>query len=271
MVKLTPLALSLALFSFACASTETHETVDRSPAVAPSDDEGGKDEDAEAEKAKEKQEKKEELAHKIAMAKARLSLQKMETDSYEAQQAVRLRHAAAEVDMAEAKLALFTNSEAPRRLASERLDLRSVTDRAKEAAEELAQIEIMYEGQDLDDVTAEFVVSRGRRTAERAAQRIEIQESALKALEEHELPQEESRLRLAAERAAASLEEAEREIAIARRRKGLERKEALRELKKLEKELAELSEEDSGEGDDAHGEHGEHGHGDHDHAHDEGM
>lgn len=259
MAKPTPLALLFALFAVSCASTETHPVADPSPAPEASAQEAEDDgEDAEAEA-----EKKEDLAHEIEMAKARMTLQKMETQNWEAQQEVRLRHARAEVEMAEAKLALFVNSEAPRRLASERLDLRSVTDRAKEAAEELAQIEIMYEDQDLDDVTAEFVVSRGRRTAERAAQRIEIQESALKALEDHELPQEEKRLKLAVERAAASLAEAEREVEIARRRKALERKEARRKLEKLEEELAELSE---AEGD---GHAHDHADGDHDHAHDE--
>ncbi len=70
---------------------------------------------------------------------------------------------------------------------------------------ELAQIEIMYKDQNLDGLTAEFVVSRGRRNAERAAQRIEIQEFGFARFKNHELPQEEQGLSLPVEKAASAV------------------------------------------------------------------
>ncbi len=168
---------------------------------------------------------REELERALELAHARLELAKLAAAAEAEEASTKIRHAKVEVELASARLASFREAGIPNRLASERLDLQSAEERAAEAAEELAQIEIMYKDQDLDDVTAEFVVSRGRRAAERAAARIGILQAELKALEERELPHEERTLALALDRATANLAEAER----AARRKELEQTIALKE------------------------------------------
>ena len=179
---------------------------------------------------------------KLRVARARLEVARLEATAYETEQGVRARHASAEVELAKASLARFQEADSPNRLASEKLELRSAKDRAQEAADELAQIEIMYEDQDLDDRTAEFVVSRGRRAAERAAARIAIQEGELAALETLELPEEEARLKLALEKAIAEAEALARETEIGTHEKTIAVQEAENELARLEEELAELLE-----------------------------
>lgn len=178
-----------------------------------------------------------ELAHELEIKKARLEIARLEEEAFAAAHETKLRHAKADVELAEARLAAFRDAESPRRLASERLDLQHARDRAQEAADELAQIQIMYEGQDLDDLTAEFVVSRGRRSAARAAARIELQERALNALEERELPQELRKLELALDRATTGLSELEREGEIAWRGKVIAVQEAEHAVQKVAREL----------------------------------
>ena len=77
-----------------------------------------------------------------------------------------LRHAQADVTMAEAKLATFREVDKPNRVAAQTLGLQTARDRAQEAADELAQVEIMYAEQDLNDMTREFVIQRERRAAD---------------------------------------------------------------------------------------------------------
>ncbi|MEZ6016665.1 MAG: hypothetical protein R3F49_16225 [Planctomycetota bacterium] len=148
-----------------------------------------------------------------------------------------------ELALAEGELATFRDLGRPTRLGLAELDLRGTRDRAQEAADELAQIELMYKDQDLDDVTAEFVVARGRRSAERAAQRIQLEEQNLIALRERTLPAEETKLALDVERARGALEAAEHSATIERRNKGLELDELRYELEQLEAKLAKQSRE----------------------------
>ena len=183
--------------------------------------------------------KVEELGRKLKLARARLVMKEMEQEAFVQQHENQMRYARAEVAMAEAKLAKFREVDAPGRVASEELDLRTTRDRAQEAKDELAQIEIMYADQDLDDLTAEFVVSRGRRAAERAQARIEIQEAAFKSLRERELPQEEKQLELALDKARTELEKAEVDGKIAEQGKAIAIQEAKDGIEKLEQELNE--------------------------------
>lgn len=221
----------LILFLAGCASTSAKTSPAEpmgggdSPREMPTDDSGRK---------------LDELQRKLQVAEARLEVARMELDSYTVEQEARVRHAEAELALAKAHLDRFREAEVPHRLASEELDLRSAKDRAQEAADELAQIEIMYKDQDLDDLTAEFVVSRGRRNAERAAARIKIMEDALAALQSRELPEEDDRLQLAVDKAMVALEKTEREGDIGRRNKEIAVKEAENSLAKIEGELAEL-------------------------------
>lgn len=178
------------------------------------------------------------LERKLEVARTRQQKVELEQAAFEQELEGQIRHANAEVEMARARLALFRESSAPNRLASARLELQAAKDRAQEAADELAQIEIMYKDQDLDDLTAEFVVSRGRRSAARAAARIEIQEGELTALETRELPQEDKRLELELDKAIEKLGDAQREGEIGRLGQQIAATEARNEIARLEEELA---------------------------------
>jgi hypothetical protein len=213
-----------------------------------------------------KEESRADLEHKLKLATDRLDLQEREMEESDQQFADNIRFADVEVHMAQAKLDVFRDSVAPQRLASEGLNLASTKDRAQQAADELAQIEIMYKDQDLDDLTAEFVVSRGRRNAERAAQRIEIQEAGFARLKNHELPSEEQSLALAVEKAASALQRLHSDREIDQKRKAIALEEASFDRTKLEKELSELNEHEHGHDDD-HDHDGDEGH-DHDDGHD---
>lgn len=182
------------------------------------------------------------LERELGLARARLAKVKLEQSFSEEQLETKIRHAKTEVGIAEAGLARFREVDGPNQLASEKLNLRTAKDRAQEAADELKQIEIMYKEQDLDDLTAEFVVSRGRRSAERAAARIAIQEGTLLALEERELPQKEQELGLALDKAISGLQYTEREGEIGRHGKAIALQEAENEIARLENELVALRE-----------------------------
>lgn len=190
--------------------------------------------------AKDEARERQELEQKLEIARARLAVAQLEEKAFEQQQEVRIRQATAELDMARAKLALFRDADMPNRLASEKLDLQASKDRAQEAADELAQIEIMYKDQDLDDLTAEFVVSRGRRAAERAKAQIEIQEAKLTALEKSELPQQERRLALEVDKADAELKKLGFEGQIGSQGKAIAVQEAKNEVERLEDQLAKM-------------------------------
>jgi hypothetical protein len=183
------------------------------------------------------------LERKLEIARARLAVAQLEAAAYDQAQAAQTRHVAAEVKLAEASLARFVEADLPNRLAGAKLDLQGAKDRAQEAADELAQIKIMYAEQDLDDLTAEFVVSRGERSAARAVERLAIQEKALVALEQRELPQERQRLELALDKAGAGASEREREAEIGRHKQRIAVREAENEIVRLEGELAAKREE----------------------------
>ena len=181
-----------------------------------------------------------ETQEKLEVAQARHEIAVLEASAYDAKLDAQLRHAQAAVEMAEVKLATFREVERPNRIATEELNLRSARDRAQEAADELAQVEIMYAEQDLNDMTREFVISRERRNAERAAKRIQIQEGEFTAFKERELPQKESELKLAVDKATAGLKAAEREGEIKKRQHAIGVREAEMKVKNLEDELAKL-------------------------------
>ncbi len=182
------------------------------------------------------------LERKLEVGRARVKKVALEQSYSEEQLGTRIRHARIEVEVAEAGLARFREVDAPQELASQKLDLRSAKDRAQEAADELKQIELMYKEQDLDDLTAEFVVSRGRRSAERAAARIAIQEGKLNALETRTHPQKQRQLELAIDKAKAGLKSTEQDGELGRQGKAIALQEAENEVARLEYELAALRE-----------------------------
>jgi len=199
------------------------------------------DPDAERKKAAERTAKLASLTRRLHIAELKLTQTQQENQSSLQSSNEAVRIAEEELAIAEGELLQFREFDSVRRREEAALSLRSSRDRAQEAAEELAQIELMYEDQDLDDRTAEFVVSRGRRNAERAQARIEIQEAQFRSLKERELPQEEQALELALDKARTALEKAELEGKIGLQKKAIAVDEARNALEKLQSEQREKS------------------------------
>lgn len=168
----------------------------------------------------------------------KIEVAELELAAMAARHGAALTAARTELMLAEGDLATFRDFDRPTRVGLATLDLRGTTDRAQEAAEELAQIQAMYDDQDLDDVTREFVIARGRRQAERAAQRIEFEEQNLARLIDRSLPAEEVKLTLALDRARANVDDAARTHEVERRTKSLALDDLRYELVQLQKKLA---------------------------------
>ncbi len=178
--------------------------------------------------------------HKLKIAELKLEVAMMDADTSRQSAETTRRHALEELEIASAKLEQYETIDARNEIEQAELALRGARDRAQEAAEELAQIELMYEGQDLDDRTAEFVVQRGRRNAERAAARIAIDERRLEALVKHQIPRETRSRELDVARKQAALENAVRTAKSGALQKRIAILNAEAEVDKLQRELEEL-------------------------------
>jgi len=180
------------------------------------------------------------LEGSLEIARNKLVQAELEQSSAEQSAAAALARARIELELSQARLLQFTELDRPNQLERARLGLLRAKDRAQEAADELAQIEIMYEEQDLQDRTAEFVVSRGRRNAERSAAQIKLEEQSLLSLEQHTLPQELKKLALDVTRKQDDLAEAERKLESTRLAKQIAVMGARQEIEKLTGELERL-------------------------------
>jgi hypothetical protein len=183
-------------------------------------------------------EEDEDQARKASVLQRKIEIAELELAALVARQGAALATARTELTLAESELETFREIDRTTRLGLATLDLRGATDRAQEAADELAQIQVMYEEQDLDDVTREFVINRGRRHAERMAERNALEERNLARLTEHTLPNEELKLALAVDRARAGLADAEQSNEVERRNKELALDDLRYELAQLQKKLA---------------------------------
>jgi hypothetical protein len=179
----------------------------------------------------------ETLEHKLVASQAKLEIAQLKAQGQELQHANQLAHAEAEVEMAQAKLDNSLGVELPGRRAKAELDLQGSRDSAQEAAEELAQLELMYQDQDLADMTREFVIGRGRRRAERAARRLELQESELQSLVDYELGLEQRHQELALRQAQEKLAKLRFDRELERRGQELEIREAEQALRQAQRAL----------------------------------
>lgn len=233
----TALTLPLLLAFTSCSSTDHDEAQDR----ADTDGAAAAVEAAEAAEEAEAPDPDEiaKMEHDLMVAQTKLEIARLELESSRVQQEQALAHERTKLALAEAELANFLEVEMPNRIAGEELSLQGAKDSAQDAEDELAQLEIMYSEQDLEEMTREYVISRGRRRAVRAAARIAIAERELAALREFEMPSKRTKLEMGVTQARESVEKAERSNAVAMMRKELALSEAEvaveRAARKLEK------------------------------------
>lgn len=222
-----------------CASTEAEHAMngDHTAMATDGDQAAGDSEDEE----KADPHKLEDAKHKHGIAQAKLEIAQMELEAFEKQLAIELGHAETEVKMAAAKLQVFEKVQLPNKRAQAELSLQGAKDSVVEAAEELQQLEIMYKDQDLHDMTAEFVVNRGKRRAQRAEARIQIQEREFASLIEHELPMEQRKLQIAMRKAEEKLANTQFNGELTRRGKHIKVSEAEMSLQKAGREVDKAS------------------------------
>lgn len=234
----TALTLPLLLAFTSCSSTEvdtTQERADEAAAAEAAEEESEAPDPAELAK----------LEHGLKSAQIKLEIARLELESARIQQDQSLAHERTKLELAEAELANYLAIEMPNRLEGEQLSLRGAKDSAKDAEDELAQLEIMYAEQDLEEMTREYVISRGRRRAARAMGRIAIAEREMEALESFELPSKRAKLEMGRTQARESVEAAERSNAVAMMRKELALSDAEVAVESAERKLVEAREGDA--------------------------
>ncbi len=190
--------------------------------------------------------KREGLEVDLAIARIKLEHANMELQMNEVDSTASIGFAKAELDLSRARMAQFSSLDMPNRIARNEISLQRAKDSTAEAEEELAQIQMMYKEQDLEEMTAEFVINRGERNLRRARKSLDVQEREFEALTEHELPRELESLALDVERKTSALLKAETGAAASLLMKKVAVMTADESVKDLEEELEELAEEQEG-------------------------
>lgn len=147
----------------------------------------------------------------LATARDKLAIARLQVDLAEKRTETGRLRKERELELARSELAQFEESDAPTRLAKSKLDLARRRDAVTEQKEELAQLEMMYEQQDLADKTREIVLQRGKRRVERAEADLAIGERETATLEGKVLPRERAKLALEIDVKARELEEMKRD------------------------------------------------------------
>jgi hypothetical protein len=101
----------------------------------------------------------------------------------------------------------------------------------------------MYEEQDLQDATKEFVISRGERRAAQAKASLAIQKLELEALKNHEVPRELRDLELQVTRKTSSVRKSESDAKAGRLQKEIAIMRVESEIADLKDQVAKLDEE----------------------------
>ena len=226
----TPFAMPLAaLATLALCACQSSSTQAEAPAAPPksNEDQGAK---------------RAALERKLAIAELKLDQVKLDQEAQGKSSTKSVDFAQEELEMAQAKQAQYETLDAPNRKARGELDLKRAEDRTAEAAEELKQLEIMYDEQDLEDMTAEFVISRGRRSAERAEMSLAIQRKELESLTAHEMPRELRSLQLAVARKQTALDKAKADAESSRIKHEIAVRSAESDLTELKEQLEKMAE-----------------------------
>lgn len=159
--------------------------------------------------------KKAKTERDIEMAKLRLERAKMAVDLATQSNAQSLAKARVELELAQRKLKTFKEKSKPERINRAELGFQYATDSAREAQQELEQLEMMYKEDEFADKTKEIVLERGKRRMERAKRSLEIETESIATLKGETLPVEESEQELGVREKTESLERMTRDQAAA--------------------------------------------------------
>ena len=251
-LSILPILLLAGLSSCAATTQDTAMATELAPGAAPAED-SAPDKKAKKEKKKDPKELAQEVAdleHKVQIAQIKVRIATLTADGADVEFGQKRARAELALNSAKANLAYFNTVEAPNRTGRAELSLQGALDQAKEAQEELEQLAIMYDDQNLEEMTSEFVIQRGKRRADRANKRIEFSKLDLRGLTQHKLKQERQSLESAVLKAQQGLEALDREAQKNKLNRTLKLSEANYALKKAEESLKKAQEKLE-EGDDA--------------------
>jgi hypothetical protein len=196
-----------------------------------------------AKQARERERKLRRAEQGLEVAQLNLAKAKIAMDLDELRYQDALKTADREFELAKRKLQIFTKFETPNRLARAALSLQQTEDGHLESQQELAQLELLYKGEQFADDTKEIVIERARRHLERAARDLELRREEVQRLQDVTLPLEQTELEHAAEQKRLAC------LNVQRDHEGplIDRKVAVltaqAEVTKLEEEITDLHEE----------------------------
>lgn len=205
------LVLLLAGFAGGCATlgqaerttvaAESRQTASAAPVVAESGAASDEktEKKSEAKTKAEKEAKRAKLTRDLEIAREKVAQAQLAMDHQRADDEDAVRKAAAERDLAAAKVEDFEKRSAPVRVEKAQLSLKRAQDNVIEAEEELEQLEMMYGEQELAEKTSEIVIARAKRRIERARWNLNIQRQELHNLENETIPLERRELVLKVE------------------------------------------------------------------------
>lgn len=209
----TYLVLVLAGVAGGCAATNKTEQMVVKPdaqqtsSAVPGDAESGAASDenkkSDAKKKAEKEAERAKLTRDLKIARQKVAQAQLAIDHQRADDEEAVRKAAADRDLAAAKLEDLEKHSAPVRLDKARLSFKRAEDKVLESREELEQLEMMYAEEELGDKTREIVIARAKRWLEQAERDLKIQRQELQNLEKETIPLERRELQLKVEASTA--------------------------------------------------------------------
>lgn len=150
--------------------------------------------------------KKARTERDIEMAKLRLERARLAIELAERSNAQSLAKSKAELELAQRKLKTFKERNKPERINRAELSFQWSQDNAREAQQELEQLEMMYKEDEFADKTKEIVLERGKRRLERSQRSLAIETEAIATLKGETLPVEEAEQELSVREKTESLE-----------------------------------------------------------------
>lgn len=184
-----------------------------------------------------------ELERNVEVARHKLRKTQLATEQAEQRNAAALTKAETELELARRRLSTFNDRDVPSRLAWTELSLRGAEDGAKEAQEEIEQLEKMYSDEEFADETKEIVLQRGRRRLERSLRNLELRRTDAATEREEKIPLERSEHEQSLRAAEEALKRAHEDIAVSEIDRQIAVINAELEITKAEQELEDAHEE----------------------------
>jgi hypothetical protein len=184
-----------------------------------------------------------ELERNLEVGRHKLRRTQLAAEHADARNAAALAKAETELDVARRRLSTFNERDVPSRLAWTELSLRGAEDGAKEAQEEIEQLEKMYGEEEFADQTKEIVLERGRRRLERSLQDLELRRKDAATAREQKIPLERSEHEKGVHDAEVALKVAQNDIAVGEIDQQIALITAELEITKTEQELEDVREE----------------------------